>query len=508
MNERVCRGSWSVRDTSRRSLRFAGSKPAKMLQRRVTGTLEPRASEIFCASDGHTITQLSAATRRRYGSRSPYFIPATFLYQLRTGVTPHVCQIVALSENTGYRFVDWLRMFGFDLHQIPRLQIRLHPQRTTLVTPMEDASSRSCPNLLWIMKERGVQHLAAAGRVERQRRYLFAKIGSRDAAACPELLPGSIVRVDRYYAQRIRGLDPVSMSRLLWLVEQPGGLTCSQVRWIDDRQIVLLPSRPPWGSWPLHLPTEARILGLVGYGYSSTAARGAATPGRGRRTLSRSPAALPARTDEVFGLAPNLAWTRGLDLPGGASAHSRHRSNPGKPGVRNRLRYAFRLRGHGRTAAPHCQDIESLCRLLHGCSGVDGIRRRATSTIPRNCLSMRRMDRLHVHSEFPNHAARSGRAASCTGYAGSAGARTWKITADLSARRSALHVSVTSEMVTYQSVDRTLPACDSRVLTPPLNRPYDDSCTGAPLPAILSQRQFCFRVFRRTSAANRGWAGQ
>src|SRR5450755_4177622 len=78
---------------------------------------------------GLTITQLSAATRRRYGTRSPYFIPATFLYKIRSGVTPHVCQIVALSENTGYRFVDWLRMFGFDLQQIPRLQIRLHSQR-------------------------------------------------------------------------------------------------------------------------------------------------------------------------------------------------------------------------------------------------------------------------------------------------------------------------------------------------------------------------------------------
>src|SRR5216683_8329456 len=87
---------------------------------------------------GFTVTQLSLGTGKRYGSRSPYFIPPTFLYQLRSGVTPHVCQIVALSESTGHRFVDWLRMCGFDLQQIPRLQIRLHPERTVLVTPMED----------------------------------------------------------------------------------------------------------------------------------------------------------------------------------------------------------------------------------------------------------------------------------------------------------------------------------------------------------------------------------
>ena len=67
---------------------------------------------------GYTVTQLSAATRRRHGSKSPYFIPVTFLYKVRSGVTPHVCQIAALSESTGYRFADWLRMFGFDLRQV------------------------------------------------------------------------------------------------------------------------------------------------------------------------------------------------------------------------------------------------------------------------------------------------------------------------------------------------------------------------------------------------------
>ncbi len=81
--------------------------------------------------------------------------------------------------------------------------------------------------------------------------------------ACPELVPGRIARVDRYYTQRVRGIHHVSLGRLLWLVEQPSGLTCCRLQWIDDRQIVLLPSRPPWGRWPLRLPTEARILGLV-----------------------------------------------------------------------------------------------------------------------------------------------------------------------------------------------------------------------------------------------------
>ncbi len=78
------------------------------------------------------------------------------------------------------------------------------------------------------------------------------------------------------------------MSHLLWLVEQPDGLVCSQVSWIDDRQIVLLPSRPPWGSWPLRLPTEARILGLVD------------TDIRPLRQLNSQPRAGPVNVGQLF----------------------------------------------------------------------------------------------------------------------------------------------------------------------------------------------------------------
>jgi hypothetical protein len=214
--------------------------------------------------DGCTVTQLSAATCRRYGSRSPYFIPASFLYQLRSGVTPHVCQIVALSEGTGYRFADWLQMFGFDLRQIFQLQIRLHSQRTVLVTPMKDCFEPFLPQPVpGYERHWRSSSFSRWGEWDARGRYLHVKIGISDALLCPRLAPGNIVRVDRYFGDRVRHLDQVSADHLLWLVEQPSGLTCCRLRWIDDRQIVLLPNRPPWGRWPLHLPTEARILGLV-----------------------------------------------------------------------------------------------------------------------------------------------------------------------------------------------------------------------------------------------------
>ena len=93
-------------------------------------------------------------------------------------------------------------------------------------------------------------------------RYCFAKIGRADAMLSPKLFPGMIVRVDRSVRAPKHGAES-GLSENLWLLEQSEGLTCSYLQWIDDGQVVLLPSRPPWGNLPLRLPREARVLGLV-----------------------------------------------------------------------------------------------------------------------------------------------------------------------------------------------------------------------------------------------------
>jgi hypothetical protein len=379
------------------------------------------------SQDGRTITQLSAATRRRYGSRSPYFIPATFFYQLRTGVTPHVCQIAALSESTGYRFADWLRMFGFDLQQIPRLQMRLHPERTVLVTPMEDGFDpfQRPPSLdyqgFW-------SSFAGSPQAERSRRgrFLFVKIGSGDAMACPELVPGRVARVDRYYAQRVRGINHASMGRLLWLVEQPSGLTCCRLQWIDDRQIVLLPSRPPWGCWPLRLPTEARILGLVDMDF-----------------VPQEQVSLPARAEPSdFAALPPPRYReermRFSDLlrisrrRAGLTFRAAHRLTRSVAQILGNREHAIALgmlsdyEALGRLPR-HMAKILSLCavycmdfRELMAAAGVD-IDDSAKLLLPTPD------GRLHFRSEFPSAAADS-EGGIVTGYAPSAGARPWKIT--------------------------------------------------------------------------------
>jgi hypothetical protein len=99
------------------------------------------------------------------------------------------------------------------------------------------------------------------GSAERRDRYLYAKIGSRDAVVSPQIRPGSIVRADQSYAPQL--LNDHSGGDRLWLVEHPNGLTCCQVKLVSTDEVVLLPNRPPLSPWPLRLPDQARILGLV-----------------------------------------------------------------------------------------------------------------------------------------------------------------------------------------------------------------------------------------------------
>jgi hypothetical protein len=195
------------------------------------------------------MAQVSALTGMRYGKKTPYFIPPTFFFRQKQGITPHICQIVALSQVTGFRFTDWMNVCGFDLKLILALQLRIHTERTAIVTPAHKFPAQDPTLVGW------------DSRPQTNGRYFFAKIGSRDAVVFPRLIPGSIVRADRSYSPH--ALDDASSANRLWLVEHSGGLTCCYVKRVDTEHVVLLPNRPPLSSWPLRLSREARILGLV-----------------------------------------------------------------------------------------------------------------------------------------------------------------------------------------------------------------------------------------------------
>lgn len=198
---------------------------------------------------GLTVTELSAVTTSRYGKDSPYFIPASFLYRLKQAISPSLYQIVALSQITEYRFSDWMRICGFDPQLILSLQLRLENERTTIINPVhvnQTGDNTATPS-------------NGAGRPGT--RYLFAKIGTRDAVLYPRLVPGTVVRADPLHGLHLCRNE--STENRIWLVEHAGGITCCYVKRIDDEHVVLLPNLPPLTAWPLLLWREARILGLV-----------------------------------------------------------------------------------------------------------------------------------------------------------------------------------------------------------------------------------------------------
>jgi len=197
---------------------------------------------------GLTMTGVSALTANRYGKASHFFVPPAFLYRYKCGITPHICQILALSQVTGYRFTDWMRLFGFDLDLIFPLQLRIHTERTVIVTPGRSAVPSGC----------AVSNTAAV----RNKSFWFVKIGSHDAVVYPFLQPGSVVRVDRSYCSR-SFFESRPHDTLLWLVEHPAGLTCCHVKAVDSEHVMLLPNRPPLTGWPLCVSREVQILGLV-----------------------------------------------------------------------------------------------------------------------------------------------------------------------------------------------------------------------------------------------------
>ena len=199
---------------------------------------------------GLTMSCVSSLARMRYGNNTAYGIPKTFLYRYREGITPHICQIVAFSEITGYRFADWMQLYGFDLDLILASQLMILRERTAIVRPSQLCS---LPDSGTALRNLGFE--------EKNERYLFAKIGTRDAVVYPEVLPGSVVRADR--RQSLELLYKAAFDDRLWLVEHLGGITCCYVKLVGAKNVVLLPNRPPLSGWPLRLSSEVRILGLV-----------------------------------------------------------------------------------------------------------------------------------------------------------------------------------------------------------------------------------------------------
>ncbi|MGA9509325.1 MAG: hypothetical protein WBV55_11980 [Candidatus Sulfotelmatobacter sp.] len=177
---------------------------------------------------------------------------------------------------SGYRVADWLRVFGFELEDITRLQIVLPSKRTfVLDTSLTDPNQwipwlrnrplgEPIPSITPIARllELGPRKRIASVS-PRDRHFIYAKIGFEDALAFPELIPGSIVRVNPDVTADLVGRQNSGISDRLFLLEHSKGFCCCRIRILGGGVIVPFDNGLPYAQVELHCPQEARLWGAV-----------------------------------------------------------------------------------------------------------------------------------------------------------------------------------------------------------------------------------------------------
>jgi hypothetical protein len=225
-----------------------------------------------------TVHDLSKLSEKIFGRSSRYFISHNFYYDLRVGtVCPNIYQLFALSHFSNYRLVDWLRVFGFQLDEIPRLQTLLSRRCTVILdstnydkeawvswfqakaTPLEPHKIIPIVRIVTNADARRVRSIERWNR----KRFLYARVGQDDALAFPELVPGSILRVDPRVTAASEQSSMGRSSQPLYLVEHNMGLACCRLNFIDAERVSLISDHLPCANLEFHLDKEIRILGVA-----------------------------------------------------------------------------------------------------------------------------------------------------------------------------------------------------------------------------------------------------
>jgi hypothetical protein len=229
------------------------------------------------ASRGLNAAEMGRLSRLAFPADRRFHLPPN-LYHLLDGkqFKPSLYQIFALSRFSGYRIADWLVVFGLALGEIPRLQMVLPARLTTLIDQTLCDEREPALRFEPIRSGSGaasLRPLSDGVRITRSLRCepgsrdpaagsFYAKIGSHDAFAFPDLLPGSIVRVRRL--ERFRADEiPTGRGGAVFLIEHANGLTCSRLYALARNRVVLCPTCLPFAQVELDLDRQARILGAV-----------------------------------------------------------------------------------------------------------------------------------------------------------------------------------------------------------------------------------------------------
>ena len=237
--------------------------------------LEEKIRSILALRD-LTLSQASRLLQTRYGHSSPYFVPHNFYYDLRGGsYSPSIHQLVALSRITGYRLEDWLQVFGASLESILRLQMMLPSRRTILLDSLAADSYAWVPWFENQASNRTATQVAPLGQMLRlsghrqigsfranRSRFVYAKIGSQDTLAFPDLVPGSIVRVNTHIADEMVPKAGAASHRY-FLIEHSKGLFCCRLRSLGDSALVPVSTKLAYAQVELERPHEARLIGVA-----------------------------------------------------------------------------------------------------------------------------------------------------------------------------------------------------------------------------------------------------
>jgi hypothetical protein len=224
-----------------------------------------------------TLADVARASRTRFPDRRDHHIRHNFYHALGArGFRPSLQQMFTLSVISGYRFADWMTVFGFSFDHISRFQASFVPLRTveldgkvyhptvripwfkevqrpdfdSPLVPLSRWLTRAAPRTLHSLSQETITHR-------------FVKIGSQDVFAFPDLLPGSIVRVKPSEGTLPQRELNGQFSKTLFLVKHSRGLTCARLQRMDRSRFLLCSAQLPYAPIEFEEGKQGVILGMA-----------------------------------------------------------------------------------------------------------------------------------------------------------------------------------------------------------------------------------------------------
>jgi hypothetical protein len=171
-----------------------------------------------------------------------------------------------------------MRVFGIEMVTIPELQAMLPSKRTRLIDSGFDQTLVPFSTLRDPQSDtisRGLEFPGHPVRVGTPPEYpdrqilggavdsMYAKIGLEDALAFPDLLPGSIVRLNPRYSLPASHALPPSSGGAIYAIQHSKGIWCGRLAAGDDGRIRPMSSQLAFAHLEFRVPAEARILGTI-----------------------------------------------------------------------------------------------------------------------------------------------------------------------------------------------------------------------------------------------------